>query len=98
MKLLKAPYPGGVLTLTDQELVLAGGLFGTGQTRRLALASIARVDVAPMPLSSKVLGTRLRFVRDDGNATEVEGVGPEAARRLVAALRALQPSAAIHEA
>jgi hypothetical protein len=83
VKLLKTPMRGGILILTDTELVLGEGVLGAKNVRRFPLQSLAHLDLLPSP-GEQVLrrGTTLRFVWADGQTTSVDYVGPVAARRI----------------
>jgi hypothetical protein len=89
-KLLKTPMRGGILTLTDHELVLGEGLLGTRNVRRFPIQSLTHLDLLPSSdnpvLQQNML---LRFVWDDGQTTEVDGIGPIAAQRIHDILQAL---------
>ena len=82
-RLLKTPVRGGVLTLTDRELVLGEGWLGAKNVRRFALQSLAQLELlsesgAHVPQRSILL----RFMWADGQTTDVHGVGPVAAKRI----------------
>ena len=81
---------GGILTLTNRELVLGEGWLGTQNERRFPLQSLVHLDLLPSP-SDNVPGQNmlLRFVWVDGQPTEVDGIGPIAAQRIRSILRAL---------
>ena len=81
---------GGILTLTNHELVLGEGWLGTQNERRFPLQSLVHFDLLPSP-HDKVPGHTmlLRFVWVDGQTTEVDGVGPIAAQRIHVVLQAL---------
>jgi hypothetical protein len=81
---------GGILTLTNRELVLGEGWLGTQNERRFLLQSLVHLDLLPSS-NDKVLGRnmRLRFVWVDGQTTEVDGIGPIAAQRIHDILRVL---------
>lgn len=81
---------GGILTLTNRELVLGEGWLGTQNERRFPLQSLVHLDQLPSP-GDKVTGRNmlLRFVWVDGQVTEVDGIGPIAAQRIHAIVRAL---------
>ncbi len=83
VKLLKTPMRGGIVTLTDRELVLGEGVLGTKNVRRFPLQSLVRLDRLPSP-GDHVLrrSMLLRFVWADGQTTEVDGIGPLAAQRM----------------
>lgn len=89
-KLLKTLMRGGILTLTHREVVLGEGLLGTQNVRRFPLQSLAHLDLLPSP-GDKVLRQNmlLRFVWDDGQTTEVDGIGLIAAQRIHDILQAL---------
>src|SRR5690349_6875141 len=91
-KLLKTPVRGGVLTLTNHDLLLGEGWLGAKNVRRFPLQSLERLDLLPAP-SEQALRRRflLRFVWADGQVTEVDGVGPAAARHIHAFVQALCP-------
>jgi len=87
--LVKTPMRGGIVTLTERELVLGEGLLGASNVRRFPLQSLDHVDLLPSPADRALRrGMLLRFVWADGRTTEVDGVGPAAARRIHAMLQA----------
>jgi hypothetical protein len=86
-KLLKTPIKGGILTLTNHELVLGEGFLGTQNVRRFPLRSFVRLDLLPSSSNRSVM---LCFVWFDGQVTEVDGVGPIAAQRIQYVLEALR--------
>lgn len=91
VKLLKTPMQGGILTLTNRELVLGEGILGTQYIRRFPLRDFARLDVLPSPNDRSLRRSQLlRFVWIDGQMTDVDGVGPIAARRIAYVLQALR--------
>ncbi len=91
VKLVKTPFRGGVLTLTNHELVLGDGILGARNVRRYPLKQLARVDIEPSPGDGPIKRNRcLRFVWIDGQITEVDGVGPIAAERIHYVLSALR--------
>lgn len=91
VKLVKTRFKGGILTLTNLELVLGEGLLGTQNQRRFSLRTFVRLDVLPTPGEAQLARSkRLRFVWIDGSVTEVDGVGPLAAQRIEYVLQALR--------
>ncbi len=89
-KLLKTRIRGGILTLTDRELVLGQGWLGTQHVRRFPIQGLAAVELQPSPgdqaLNRNIL-LRLRW--NDGQIVEVDGLGRIAAERLRNILHAL---------
>lgn len=89
-KLLKTRIRGGILTLTDRELVLGQGWLGTQHVRRYPIQGLAAVELQPSPddqvLNRSIL-LRLRW--HDGQIIEVDGLGPIAADRVRNILQAL---------
>jgi len=82
-KLLKTPIRGGVLTLTDRELVLGEGWLGAKNVRRFSLQSLAQLDLlSASGTHVPQHGMLLRFIWADGQTTDVHGVGPAAAQRI----------------
>lgn len=91
VKLLKTPVRGGILTLTNQELVLGEGFLGTQNVRKVSLKLFARLDILPSPGDRAMQRSKLlRFVWIDGQTTDVDGVGPVAAQRIQYVLQALR--------
>lgn len=91
VKVLKVPVPGGMLTLTNQELILGEGLLGARNVRQFKLNWLARLDVVPSPRASSMRPNKLlRFVWMSGDTTEVDGVGPAAAQRVQCVVHALR--------
>lgn len=90
VKLLKTPMRGGIVTITDRELVLGEGWLGTRNVRRFPLQSLMHIELLPS-LQSKGMQHHMcvRFVWDDGQSTEVDGIGPIAAQRMSDMLHAL---------
>ena len=81
---------GGLVTLTNRELVLGDGLLGTRNVRRFPLQSLMHLDLLPSP-GDKALRRNmlLRFMWVDGQTTEVDGIGPIAAQRIHTIVHAL---------
>ncbi len=90
VKLLKTPMRGGIVTITDRELVVGEGWLGTRNVRRFPLQSLMQIELLPaLPSESMRHHRRIRFRWDDGQSTEVAGIGPLAAQRIYALLHAL---------
>jgi hypothetical protein len=82
-RLLKTPVRGGVLTLTDRELVLGEGWLGAKNVRRFALQSLAQLELlSESSAHVPQRGLLLRFTWADGQITDVYSVGPVAAKRI----------------
>lgn len=91
VRLVKTPFRGGILTLTNQELIVGEGFLGTTNVRRWALPLFARLDVLPSPHDRGLQRSKmLRFVWINGQVTDVDGVGPVAAQRIAYVLQALR--------
>ena len=92
-KLLKTPMRGGIMTLTERELVLGEGVLGAKNVRRFPIQALAQLDRLPstgeQTLRRSVL---LRFVWADGQTTDVDGIGPVAAQRIQDLLQSLRQS------
>jgi hypothetical protein len=88
--LLKTRVRGGILTITERELLLGEGWLGTQNVKHIPIHLIIGVDLQPSP-SERLLNrsTLLRLVWGDGNVTEVDGIGPIAAQRVRDLLRTL---------
>lgn len=82
-KLLKTPIRGGILTLTDREIVVGEGWLGSRNVRRFPLHSLRRLDLQPL-LGERVppRSILLRFEWADGDTIEVHDIGPVAARQV----------------
>ncbi len=92
-RLLKARVHGGLLILTDRELVLGEGWLGAANVRRFPLASLAHLELQPAAGQHALRRSmRLHFEWRDGRATDVDGVGPAAARRVYGLVRQLCPA------
>ncbi|GAC1536925.1 MAG: hypothetical protein NVS4B8_13860 [Herpetosiphon sp.] len=89
-KLLKTPFRGGIVTLTESELIVGEGWLGTRNPRRYAFHALTRIDLAPSPID-QVAGRNmcLRFVWNNGQTVEIDGIGPTAAQRIHTAIHAL---------
>ncbi len=89
-KLLKTRIRGGILTVTDRELMLGEGWLGTQNVRRFPLHLLVGVELQPSP-GERLLtkSTLLRLTWSDGEVTDVDGVGPIAAQRIRDILTAL---------
>lgn len=86
--LFKTPMHGGIVTITEREIVVGEGWLGTRNVRRFPLQSLAHLDLLPSPHGNGLQHSVLvRFVWTDGQITEVDGVGPIAAQRLSALLQ-----------
>lgn len=95
VKLLKTMMRGGVLTLTNRELVLGEGFLGVRNVRRFPLTTLARLDVIDgMREGRPQRDVELRFVWMDGETTVVQGLGPVAAQRIQYLLKVLRRPAA----
>ena len=82
-KLLKTPIQGGMLTLTNHEVMVGEGWLGAQNVRRFSLHSLVRVDILPSPNESVLRRSMLlRFVWADGAIVDVYNVGPVAARHV----------------
>ena len=91
VKLLKTSMRGGILTLTNRELVLGEGILGTQHIRRFPLRDFVRLDVLPSPNDRGLRRNQLlRVVWIDGQVTDVDGVGPVAAQRIEYVLQAIR--------
>jgi hypothetical protein len=91
VRLVKTPFRGGMLTLTNHELVLGEGILGARNVRRYPLKQLARIDIEPSPGDGPIKRNKcLRFVWIDGQVTEVDGIGPIAADRIHYVLSALR--------
>lgn len=90
-KLIKTRVRGGILTITDRELVHGEGLLGTQHVRRFPLDTLDGVELLPSPGGGAALGRTLllRLRWRDGQTLDVDGVGPIAARRITTLLSAM---------
>ncbi len=82
-KLLKTRIRGGILTVTDRELVLGEGWLGTQNVKRFPIYLLVAVELQPSPSERPLHRSMvLRLVWGDGTVTDVDGVGPIAAQRI----------------
>jgi hypothetical protein len=91
-KLLKTPMHGGMLMLTEREIMVGEGWLGAQNVRRFSLQSLAQLELLPSTGQSVLRrSVLLRFVWADGQTTDVSGVGPAAAQRVRDLIQSLCP-------